>query len=104
MLEIISFILPTMFKFVGGFFDDKPNIKKAIMIGASMAETGLEGWHRFATIAEKIRSMPEGQDFTDEDLDKMSATRDIVLDSFIKMLEARKASETFAPDLSDDVS
>lgn len=90
MLAAIASILPIVVQLAVGFFDDKPNIKKAILIGSSMAEVGIEGYTRFASIADKISSMPEGQDFTDEELSKMSETRDVVLDGFAKMLERRQ--------------
>lgn len=90
MLAFITTVLPVFMQLVLGFFDDKPNIKKALLIGASMAQTGVEGWSRFASIAEKIKTLAPGTDFTDEDLEKMSVGRDQVLSDFDRMLEKRK--------------
>lgn len=97
ILALIGSVLPMLIDFGAGLFKDRPNIERAILVGGGMAETGIESWARLSGIAEKIRSMPPGADFTDADLREMHEKRHANLEKFREMLAEKKADLSEAP-------
>ena len=91
ILAVLGSVLPMIIKLASGFFDNTPNIKKAILVAGAGVGEGLDTWAHLTGIAEKLKKLPPGVDFSDADLREMHVERHKDMDAMREELARREA-------------